>query len=534
MQMSEIITTDFLIVGAGVAGLRAAVDLSAHGDVLVVTKDILRESSTEYAQGGVAVALSDDDRVGIHYNDTIRAGDGLCRKDAVKVLVKEGPGRILELIEWGAEFDRAGTKLDFTIEGAHSKRRILHAHGDSTGKEIETVLINKVVSLERVKRIQYTTVIDLIVRDGVCHGVYLLQNGKVHVVLARATLLATGGGGQVFSRTTNPLVSTADGMAIALRGGAVLEDMEFVQFHPTALFAPGAPQFLLSEALRGEGGILRNIYGETFMEKYHPDRELAPRDVVARAIISEMVITDSTHIHLDLSHLDSLNLRKRFPRIYRTCLQYDIDITKDRIPVSPAAHYFMGGIKTDNRGRTNIAGLYAAGEAACTGIHGANRLASNSLLEGLVFGAITAASVAETALSDFPLQGDFVEDKDFGSISEYEKTRTEIRRAMWERTGIIRCAESLGLAGDLFSRYSSILNNNYNTREELELKNMLQTAVVITEAALRRECSVGAHYRSDFKDGKNCYYHTLQRIDEDGNLITIDERVAEDATPVMD
>ncbi|NOZ25005.1 MAG: L-aspartate oxidase [Nitrospirae bacterium] len=513
--------TDFLIIGSGVAGLRAAVELASCGEVLVVTKDVLRESSTEYAQGGVAVAMSDEDRVGIHFEDTLKAGDGLCREDAVKVLVEEGAERILELIEWGAEFDRAGTKLDFTLEAAHSRRRVLHAHGDSTGREIERVLINKVVSLEGVRRFPFAMTVDLVMEDGVCCGAYILKEGRIYRVLARATVLATGGGGQIFSRTTNPPVTTSDGMAIALRAGAVMEDMEFVQFHPTVLFAPAAPQFLLSEAMRGEGGILRNIYGEPFMKNYHPDAELAPRDVVSRAIISEMVRTGSMYVYLDLTHLDAGFIKNRFPRIYRTCLQYDIDITRDRIPVSPAAHYMMGGVRTDTMGRTSVKGLYAAGEVACTGVHGANRLASNSLLEGLVFGARAGRAAGESA-PDMTEPAVSAEEpfSDYGRVEDYEEVRTRLRRVMWDRVGIIRCADSLGAAREELSSFMHLLGHQYRTREELELKNMIQTAVVVTEAAIQRRCSLGAHYRSDFPQKEGCHYHIEWRMESGGNLVS--------------
>ncbi|GBE35928.1 L-aspartate oxidase [bacterium BMS3Bbin07] len=517
--------TDFLIIGSGVAGLRAAVELAPHREVLVVTKDVLRESSTEYAQGGVAVAMSDEDRVGIHFEDTLKAGDGLCREEAVRVLVEEGAQRILELIEWGAEFDRAGTKLDFTLEAAHSRRRVLHAHGDSTGKEIERVLIHKVVSLKSVRKFPFAMTVDLVMRDGLCCGAYILKDGRMHRVLARATVLATGGGGQIFSRTTNPPVTTSDGMAIALRAGAVMEDMEFVQFHPTVLFAPAAPQFLLSEAMRGEGGVLRNIYGEPFMKNYHPDAELAPRDVVSRAIISEMVRTSSLYVYLDLTHLDARFVKKRFPRIYRTCLQYDIDITRDRIPVSPAAHYMMGGVKTDTMGRTSITGLYAAGEVTCTGVHGANRLASNSLLEGLVFGAKAGQAASETisAIPD-PDELPVTAPSEYGRIEDYEEIRTRLRRVMWDRVGIIRCAESLSAAKEELYSFAQILEHQYGTREELELKNMLQTAMLVTEGAFLRRCSLGAHYRSDFPQKKGCYFHIEWRMDRKGNLASTIEQ----------
>jgi L-aspartate oxidase len=341
------IYTDFLVIGSGVAGLRAAIELSRHGRVLIVTKDIPTESSTEYAQGGVAVALSDEDEVGIHFEDTIKAGAGLCRKEAVAVLVEEGPARILELIEWGAEFDKEGAKLAFTREAAHSRKRVVHAGGDSTGKEMERVLISKVKFLSSVTASRFSTAVDLVIQDGMCKGASILRGTDFITAYAKATVLATGGAGQIFSRTTNPSVATGDGVALAYRAGAVLQDMEFVQFHPTALFIPTAPQFLLSEAMRGEGALLRDAKGELFMQRYHSDAELAPRDVVSRAIISQIIETRSSHVSLDLRHLDAEFVKKRFPRIYQTCLKYDLDITKDLIPVSPAAHYMMGGVKTD-------------------------------------------------------------------------------------------------------------------------------------------------------------------------------------------
>jgi L-aspartate oxidase len=505
----QTIDTDFLVIGSGVAGLRAAIELARHGRVTVVTKDIPTESSTEYAQGGVAVALSDEDEVGIHFEDTIKAGDGLCRENAVKVLVEEGPARILELIGWGAEFDKEGTKLSFTIEAAHSRRRILHAHGDSTGKELERVLINKVKTFENIQGLQFCMAIDLIIEDGRCLGLYALKDGNIIAIHAKTTILATGGAGQVFSRTTNPAVATGDGMAIAYRAGAILEDMEFVQFHPTVLFAPAAPQFLLSEAMRGEGAILKNIFKEPFMKNYHPDAELASRDVVSRAIISEMVRTNSSHVYLDLTHRDAGFIKKRFPRIYSTCLQYDLNITKDLIPVSPAAHYMMGGVKTDINGATNIEGLYAAGEVACTGVHGANRLASNSLLEGLVYGYRAGVAAAQQEGQGSRVKGQERKTSDISAPDfDLEEVRTSLRRLMWEKVGIIRCGVSLNEAMEKLSEWKHILEMDFNTRRGLELKNMLTVACMITEAALSRKESVGAHYRSDFKErGENWQRH---------------------------
>jgi L-aspartate oxidase len=498
-------TVDFLIIGSGVAGLRAAIELAAHGSVLVVTKDKPSESTTEYAQGGIAAVMSDEDRVGIHYEDTLKAGDGLCRKKAVKTLVEEGPDRIAELISWGAAFDREGMKLALSIEGAHSKRRVLHAHGDSTGRELERVLLNKVRSMSSIRKYPHAFTIDLIMNDAECHGAYVLKKGEVVALYARATILATGGAGQLYARTTNPLVATGDGMAIAFRAGAELEDMEFIQFHPTSLYAPGAPHFLLSEAMRGEGALLLNIHEKGFMPEYHPKAELAPRDVVSRAIISEMVKTRSDHVCLDLRHLGKDFVKKRFPMIYRTCLIYDIDISSDLIPVSPAAHYIMGGIKTTINGESTIKGLYAAGEVACTGVHGANRLASNSLLEGLVFGARTGKAAVRTTVR--PEKG-LSYQRDTASLEECDEIKRGLRKMMWERAGIIRCAESLHAGKATLFSWREIIKGRYFTRSELELKNMLTVADIIIESALTRKGSVGAHFRSDRKErGKDWETH---------------------------
>ncbi len=515
----DIEITDFLIIGSGVAGLRAAIELAPHGNVLVITKDMPKESSTEYAQGGIAVALSDEDEVGIHLEDTLKAGDGLCREDAVKILVGEGPERILELISWGAEFDKNGTKLDFIMEAAHSRKRILHAHGDATGKELERVLLNKARSFSSVKKYPFAFTVDLIVKDGECYGAYVLKDRKVNAVLAKATILCTGGAGQIFSRTTNPLVATGDGIGIAFRAGAVLEDLEFVQFHPTSLYSPYAPHFLLSEAMRGEGAILRNTAKESFMKNYHRDAELAPRDVVSRAIISEMVRTNSNHVYLDMTHLENNFVRKRFPQIYSTCLQYNVDITKDLVPVSPAAHYMMGGVKTDLDGRTNVKGLYAAGEVACTGVHGANRLASNSLLEGLVYGARAGKSACESKI-DPKKNADDESVLRYGTayhtIPEHDEIRMTLRKLMWERVGIIRCAESLGEARKKLFEWSFIFDKTFYTRRELELKNMVATGMIIAESAFLREGSVGAHYRSDYpQKGGDWQRHITCRKEDD-------------------
>ncbi len=510
-------TVDFLVIGGGIAGLRAAIELASKGSVLVLTKDTISESTTGYAQGGIAVALSDEDEVCIHYDDTIKAGDGLCNEGAVRVMVEEGPGYILELISWGAEFDREGSRLSFTREAAHTRRRILHSHGDSTGKEIDRALINKARSFPSISRYAFAFTLDLIVEDNRCIGATLLRGDSVINVFAKAVILATGGAGQVYSKTTTPMISTGDGMAVAYRAGALIVDMEFIQFHPTTLYSPGAPQFLLSEAMRGEGAVLKNVHGKRFMSEYHEMAELASRDTVTRAILSEMVKTRSRHVYLDLTHLDKDFVRRRFPQIYTTCLQYDVDISEDMIPVCPAAHYIMGGVRTNLDGETSIKGLFAAGEVACTGVHGANRLASNSLLEGLVFGARAGKRAASyidkenisSIVTGHALQE--VPDRDSPSF-DVEKIRSSLRQIMWSKVGIIRCEKSLVAAMNRIERWGFIAGMTLYGRREAELRNMLAVARLITDSALLRKGSVGAHYRSDCKQrGEKWQRHTACR-----------------------
>src|SRR5919199_194098 len=389
--------TDFIVIGSGIAGLRAAIEIARQGaHVTVLTKDRTHESNTEYAQGGIAVALSDEDEVALHEEDTLNAGAGLCDERAVRVMVEDGPSYIQELIDWGTEFDREGGRLVFTREAAHSRRRILHAHGDSTGREIVRALIARARAEREIAFVAHAATESLLVVDGRVRGVRYLDPlvRAPRELWARAVVLASGGAGQVYLHTTNPPVATGDGMAMSFDAGAELSDMEFVQFHPTALNVEGAPRFLLSEALRGEGGVLRNAAGRRFMPRYDDAAELAPRDVVTRSIVAEMERTATRTVFLDMTAFDAAYLRRRFPKIYSTCLRHGLALAQEPIPVSPAAHSIMGGVRTDLEGRTTLPGLYAAGEVACTGVHGANRLASNSLLEGLVFGARAGRSAA--------------------------------------------------------------------------------------------------------------------------------------------
>lgn len=485
---------DFLVVGAGVAGLRAAIELASAGSVLVVAKDTLRESSSEYAQGGIAAALSDDDEVSLHEQDTLVAGDGLCNPETVHILVEEGPAVIEELVEWGAEFDREGGRFQFAKEGAHSRSRVLHAHGDSTGQEIARTLYQKAATLPSVQFATHAAMTDLLLADdGGVAGAVLFGGVEVH---AKAVLLATGGLGRVFQNTTNPDVATGDGVAAAWRAGAEISDIEFVQFHPTALYVKGAPRFLLSEALRGEGAHVCNALGERFLSRYHPLAELAPRDVVSRAIVLEMQRTSSDHVLLDLTHLNANQLRERFPRIYQTCLQYGVDITRQPVPVQPAAHYAMGGIKTDSNGSTSVARLFAAGEAACTGVHGANRLASNSLLEGVVFGARagramptcarTVPAVPSSQLSIRP------------NVSE-----ADLRSRAWNDCGILRSGQNLARLLQLLDQDSGA--GLCQTVSDFELRNIHSVTGLIARCALARHESRGAHYRLDYPEKSIVY-----------------------------
>lgn len=502
-------SVDFIVVGSGIAGLRAAVALASRGRVAVLTKDQVTESNTEYAQGGVAVALSDDDAIELHYQDTIDAGAGLCDPEAVAVLVEEGPRYITELIEHGAEFDRENGNLAFTREAAHSRSRVLHARGDATGREIVRALVAWAKRLRDIEFLPHACTQSLIVKEGRCLGVTYIEpsNFQIRALYGRATILATGGAGQLYLHTTNPDVATGDGQAMAYRAGALMADLEFIQFHPTALNVPNAPRFLLSEAMRGEGGLLVNSRGERFMPRYDERAELAPRDIVSRSIHFEMQRTESDSVWLDMRHLDRAHVRERFPKILNTCLLYNIDVTRDLIPVSPAAHYAMGGVKTDIWGRASIAGLYAAGEVACTGVHGANRLASNSLLEGLVFGA----RAGETAATEAPAKVETSEprDWDFGESADWridDGTRAEVKRIMWERVGIVRKAE--GLKGAL-GKLEEIASRRLNTRSW----NFVTLARLIAEAAFWRCESRGAHYRSDFPERDDMQFgrHSLQQ-----------------------
>jgi L-aspartate oxidase len=508
--------TEFIVIGSGIAGLRAAIEIAGSGArVTILTKDRTGESNTEYAQGGIAVVLSDDDRAELHEEDTLYAGDGLCDPEAVHTLVTDGTKYIQELIDWGTQFDREGGKLVFTQEAAHSRRRILHANGDSTGKEIARSLIARARQDKNISVMPFAATESLIVRDGRCLGVTFLDPvlRAPRELYGKAVVLATGGAGQLYQHTTNPSVATGDGMAMAYFAGAEIADIEFVQFHPTVLNIEKAPRFLLSEAMRGEGGILRNRAGERFMERYHEKKELAPRDVVSRAIVAEMQRTGTRSVFLDMTAHDEKFLVERFPNIYKTCLQYGLNIAKDLLPISPAVHYFMGGVRTDLEGRSTLPGLYAAGEVACTGVQGANRLASNSLLEGLVFGARAGKAAVQNAGDGLQAAG-----KDRADLSAKTENRNlepgistavrkRVKRLMWERVGILREERSLKKA---LREFEQISESPLSTAS----RNFVTLAQLITTAALWREESRGGHYRTDFphRDDEHWQVHSVQKL----------------------
>jgi L-aspartate oxidase len=506
--------TDFLVIGAGIAGLRAAIELAPAGRVLVLAKKEVTESATHLAQGGIAAALSDEDEVTLHLQDTLQAGAGLCNEAAARVLVEEGPERIEELIHWGTEFDRNGTKLAFTREGAHSRNRVLHARGDSTGREILRALYAKAKTLHNIVVCEFEFSTDLEVAEGRVCGVHLIDlNGHFHHVSASAVLLATGGLGQLYHNTTNPAVATGDGVAMAHRAGVEVSDMEFVQFHPTALYVKGAPRFLLSEALRGEGAYLRNLEMSRFMPKYHPQAELAPRDVVARAIVHEMEVSrmKDPFVYLDLTHLDADHVTRRFPMIHATCLRYNIDITTDLIPIRPAAHYAMGGVRTDLEARTSLAGLYAAGEVAATGVHGANRLASNSLLEGLVYGARAGRSMRNELRS---VSAKTATNRHHASTRAEDPVH-EIQDLMWAEVGIVREGAGLRRAIDRLEKIRPSLANPQN-RCDYEALNLHTVGLLVVRSALAREESRGAHYRNDFPSPNDAKFlkHSVVQADK--------------------
>lgn len=495
---------DVIILGSGVAGLYAAINLDSGLSICVISKETLEDNNSSLAQGGIAVALGEDDMPEYHYEDTIKAGAGHCNEEAVHILVEEAPRDIKMLCSIGTNFDRNpnGT-LTATREGGHGRFRVVHALGDGTGKEVVDSLLRECKKRSNIKIIENCFGIDCLTYENKCIGVLTLSKGEYSVIYSKNTIIASGGIGQVYKNTTNLEVATGDGIAMAYRAGAKLCDMEFVQFHPTALYDESrndkGNRFLVSEAVRGEGGILRNKHGEAFMQKYDPAGEIAPRDIVSRSIFAEMKATNSTHVYLDVTHKDGEYMKKRFPNIYKNCLKIGVDFTKNYIPVCPTQHYFMGGIKTDIWGSTNIENLYACGEAANSGVHGANRLASNSLLEGLVFGNRSAkrinANIRTTALFNIAIENQ-VKRKNLNlNIDEIQKS---IKEDMENHAGIVRNEIDMQRALERIENYIILLEAyKFSTVKDMETMNMAYIAYEILKAAITRKNNIGSHYRSD-------------------------------------
>jgi L-aspartate oxidase len=491
---------DYVIVGSGIAGLYAALLAREHGSVLVLTKSSIDECNTRYAQGGIAAPVGPGDSPELHLKDTLKAGAGLVNEEAARILTSEAADRIADLVRFGVPFDTANGEVALGREGAHSRARVLHAGGDSTGQHIELTL-SGLARLSRVTILEYCLVRRIRVEHGAVQGLEALnaRTGALEEFGCRFLILATGGCGQLYKVTTNPEVTTGDGVALAYRAGAEVMDLEFIQFHPTALRLPGVPAFLISEAVRGEGGLLRDESGRRFMPDYHPQAELAPRDVVARAIVTEMARSGSDHIYLDVTHLPPEKVSARFPQIYRFCLDHELDITRQPIPVSPAAHYMMGGVRTNTWGETNLAGLYACGETACMGLHGANRLASNSLLETVVFAKRVVRRTLDSPNTPAPAAPDACPLSSVALPEAPRPDRAALQALMWEKVGIVREGPILSEAARLLAAWETSLPAP-SDRPSHELANLTLLGRLVTEAALQREESRGAHYRRDFPE----------------------------------
>ena len=508
---------DYIIVGSGIAGLFTALLAKARGSVLVLTKGNISDCNTKYAQGGIAAPIGENDSTILHLQDTLAAGAGLCDAEAVRILVEDAADRIADLINYGVLFDTVNGQIALAREAAHSLPRILHVGGDATGEHIEVTLSQRVRE-SGVRVLEHCLATRILQEKGSVKGISVLDTytGSTAEYECRNIILATGGAGRLFKFTTNSDIATGDGLALAYKAGAELTDMEFFQFHPTALRLPGVTPFLISEAVRGEGGILRNDKNQAFMVEYAPEKELAPRDVVARSIVYEMQKTSSDHVFLDVTHLPAARVTTRFPHIYRFCLDNGLDITRELIPVAPAAHYQIGGVKVNTWGETNIPGLFAVGEVACTGVHGANRLASNSLLEAIVFGKrIIERSGQPHQPAGTPAQIERHTLRERKKLSKTPRLNLPVLQwLMWDHVGIIRSGKDLEYMTDLLASWEMTMMKPTD-RSSYELSNMVISARLMTEAALLREESRGAHFRTDFPQASTSWQkHITFRIRE--------------------
>lgn len=513
------IFTDVLIIGGGIAGSRAALQIDPRLETIIVNKGKVTQSNSAYAQGGIAGVLDPLDDISNHIEDTLAAGKDLCNQELVEYVCSEAPGHIQELIDYGTDFDKRDGKLALTKEGGHSHRRVAHALGDATGKELMRALVEAVNSRPSIQTWTKTPTLDLVTENGKCRGAIIWNryHGKT-LIWAKQVILATGGAGCLFRETTNPSLATGDGHALAFRAGALLQDMEFMQFHPTVLYIAGGARYLVSEAVRGEGAYLRDCNGVRFMSDYHPDLELAHRDIVSRAITDRMLKTNHSCVYLDLTHLKTSLVKKRFPNISEVCASFGLDLSKDQIPVRPGAHYMIGGVKTDLQARTSVSNLWAAGEVTSSGLHGSNRLASNSLLEGLIFGAAAGKGASAAALNQpdqfsASLLPDW--ETEIGSDTDLnsDDLRNSLASLMWRNVGITRSAESLQNAKekvDFWSRY--VVNREFKTLSGWELQNMLLVAQLMIASAIERKESRGVHYRSDFPETEPAFQKHISVI----------------------
>ncbi len=529
--------TDLLIIGGGLAGLRASMAAASNQSVLVITKDQLRESNSHYAQGGIAGVIDPEDCFEDHVSDTLSAGGNLCERPVVDMVVRDGPRRIEELVNWGTRFDELAGSFTLGREGGHSHHRIVHALGDATGKEIMRAVIEQTRQRENIEIWEHAFTLDLLTHDGRCHGAIIKRSdGPPMLVWAKQTIICTGGAGQVFRESTNPPVATADGYAAAFRAGAELRDMEFIQFHPTVLYIAGSSRFLMTEAIRGEGAYLVDNNGHRFMPDYDPRAELAPRDVVSQSIVRQMAATHSSNVYLDLSHLDSELVLRRFPGIAKVCRKFGLDITTDRIPVRPGAHYMIGGVTVDLQGRSTLPGLWAAGEVTSSGLHGANRLASNSLLEGLVYGA-HAGEGASRAAAEMPDQmralpiESWAGEETSSEAIDVADVRAAVKSLAGRLIGVERSADGLREAVDSLDSFCVYaLRRRFDDPVGWELQNLLTTARLMARAALLREESRGVHFRSDFPQPNDAAWrrHICMRVDVDGGRPRLGPLIAPD------